>query len=327
MTPLDLPKDRTYIEHISVPFSIDLQTPLLFIGSCFSENIGNQLQYFKFPVLINPMGTMYNPISISNTFKMITQNRKFSKDELSFSNGKYFHYLFNTRFSDTNPEVVIRKINSTIEHANIFFKKTKVVFITLGTSFAYQLNSSGTIVSNCHKQPVHLFTRILLDIETIAKNLETTIQMIGASKKIVLTVSPIRHLKDGLIQNQRSKSQLISVVHKIISAHKNTFYFPSYEIMMDELRDYRYYDESLTHLNSSALKNIFHYFANTFFDNTAISTILHDIDKLNKLLRHNTDFMNQSEQKEWQKKIITKISYLSKKYPFFDFTKERAQIK
>ena len=281
-TPL---KDRTLITIPEFPFRLNYKTPLLFIGSCFSENIGNQLEELKFPVNINPFGTLYNPASILQVLDTIISNKQMTKADLSFSAGKYFHYLFNTTFTDPEQNTLLQKINLTIKDTHDFFSKANTIFITLGTSFAYRLNSNNEIVSNCHRQPAKLFTRILLDTETIKSYLAKTVEMIGKTKNIVFTISPIRHLKDGLPGNQRSKAQLIDAVHQIVEKHENTFYFPAYEIMMDDLRDYRYYDTTLTHLSPAAIQYIFYHFSKTFF-NANTQQMMHSVDKLNKQLRH-----------------------------------------
>ncbi|MCD6366020.1 MAG: GSCFA domain-containing protein [Bacteroidales bacterium] len=325
MNFIDLPKDRTQIELSSFPFSINYQTAMFFLGSCFSENIGNQLEYFKFPVLINPLGTIYNPVSVLNTLQIISKKGLFSKKDLTFSDGKYFHYSFNTLFSGSNSESTVEKMNTDVQSSHNFFKKTEIIFITLGTSFAYQLKVSGKIVSNCHKQPASLFDRILLDTGIIKNALESILKITGENKKVVFTVSPIRHLKDGLIENQRSKAQLISIVHQVIENHPNTFYFPAYEIMMDDLRDYRYYDESLTHLSNAAIQYIFHHFAKSMIDKTVFPA-MQDIDKFKKMIQHKTTYHSDMELSDWKNKLNDSINRLAKKYPFLDFAKERAAV-
>ncbi len=322
---INLPKDRTPIEIPSFPFSINYQTPLFFLGSCFSDNIGNQLKYFKFPALINPLGTIYNPVSILNTLQIINDNRQLTKKDLEFSNDRYFHYSFNTLFSGSNSEHTVEKMNTAIQSAHNFLKTTEIIFITLGTSFAYRLKSSGKIVSNCHKQPASLFDRILLNTNIIKNSLETILKITGKNKKVIFTVSPIRHLKDGLIENQRSKAQLISTVHQVIENHPNTFYFPAYEIIMDDLRDYRYYDESLTHLSNSGIQYIFHHFAKNAIDKT-VFPIMQDVDKLKKMTRHKTANLTNTELTDWKNKLNDTINKLVKKYPFLDLSEERASI-
>ncbi len=316
-----LPKDRTQIAVQEFPFRLDYKTPLLFIGSCFSENIGSQLEALKFPVNINPFGTLYNPASIFRVLETIITNKQITKTDLSFSLGKYFHYLFNTTFADTEPNTLLQKINATINDSHHFFSKSNTIFITLGTSFAYRLNSNNEIVSNCHKQPDKLFTRILLDTETIKNYLEKTVELIGINKQIVFTVSPIRHLKDGLTSNQRSKAQLISTVHQIIEKYDNTFYFPAYEIMLDDLRDYRYYDTTLTHLSPAAIQYIFYHFSQSFFSENT-QQIMHSVDKLNKQLRHRPLNMSKKEQMTYQEQLTATINELTNRYPFLDFSND-----
>jgi len=317
-----LPKHRTLITIPEFPFRLNYKTPLFFIGSCFSENIGYQLEDLKFPVKINPFGTLYNPASIWQVLDTIISNKQMTKADLSFSDGKYFHYLFNTTFTDFVQNTLLQKINLTINDTHDFFSKANTIFITLGTSFAYKLNSNNKIVSNCHKQPANLFTRILLDTETIKSYLEKIVESIGKTKIIVFTVSPIRHLKDGLIANQRSKAQLIDAVHQIVEKQDNAFYFPAYEIMMDDLRDYRYYDTTLTHLSQAAIQYVFYHFSMSFFTSET-QKIMQAVDKLNKQLRHKPLNMSKEEQLAYQAQIASNMKALINHYPFLNFNSEK----
>lgn len=314
--------DRTEIEPLNFPFKISYQTNCLFLGSCFSNDIGSQIKKLKFPTLINPFGTIYNPVSIYNTLKIISEKQRFSLTDIDTSTNTYFSYYFNTDFSSNNSKDLLGLINNTIEKSHCFLAKTDVVFVTLGTAFVYELIDSGMIVSNCHKQPAKLFTRKLMNSEKIETVLRKIIDKLR-EKKVVFTVSPIRHIKDGLVANQRSKALLITAVHKMVEQFENVFYFPAYEMVIDDLRDYRYYDKSLTHINEMGIHYIFNKFIDSFVESKDI-VIMKEIDKLNKMINHKVS--SKTVKKEWDSKVLCSIKNIEKKYSFIDFSEERALI-
>lgn len=245
---------------------IDYNSRILMLGSCFSTEIGQILKDYRFDVMVNPFGVLYNPCSIANSIKRLLNATPFSTEEVIQTNPtdnnaakKFASFSHHSSFARQTAEEFLDAANDCLAKAASFLNSTDTVIITLGTAWTFRNISTGKIVSNCHKRLAKEFSRELLTVEECyAELLETANSL--KDKKIIFTVSPIRHLKDTAHGNQISKSILILAVEKIISTCTWCRYFPSYEIMMDELRDYRYYAEDLVHPSPLAVKYIFEKF-------------------------------------------------------------------
>lgn len=299
-TKVEIPDFQTQITHAN---------KLMFIGSCFTENIGNKLVENLFKADINPFGVLYNPISVKNSLEILLQNKKFLPSDLEKHNKLWFSYYHHSSFSDTDKNACLNKINSRIEASAKFIQNTDLLFVTFGTAWVYKLKSNEQTVSNCHKIPAQEFERELLSIEKITENYNILISLLTKKNpkiKIFFTVSPVRHLKDGAIENQRSKSVLLLSIAEIVKKHKNCHYFPSYEIVMDEMRDYRFYDKDLTHLNELGTEYVWQKFSETFFS----AKTLEKMNKANKLitnLNHKPRNPNSKDYLEFRKKNLEKI--------------------
>ena len=245
---------------------LDYNSRILMLGSCFSTEIGQILKDYRFDVMINPFGVLYNPCSIANSVKRLLNSELFTADEViqtnptdSSSAKKFASFSHHSSFARLTPGEFLNNANESLGLAASFLNNADTVIITLGTAWTFRNISTGNIVSNCHKRLAKEFKRELLSVdECCAELLETANSLKG--KKVIFTVSPIRHLKDTAHGNQISKSTLLIAVEKVISACKWCSYFPSYEIMMDELRDYRYYAEDMVHPSKLAVKYIFEKF-------------------------------------------------------------------
>ena len=235
------------------------------MGSCFSENIGSYLNQYQFNTNINPFGIIYNPVSIFGNLRSIIDKKIYLTDDLKYYNELYLSIDHHGKFSGINKNEVLETINSSIEKASADFNESKYIILTLGTSIVYQYLETKNIVANCHKIPNTAFEKRMLKIEEI-KNAYNEIKTALKDKIILFTVSPVRHWRDGAVENQRSKSILTESVHQLITENSNCFYFPAYEIMMDELRDYRYYTEDMLHPNTTAIKYIWQRFCETYFN-------------------------------------------------------------
>ena len=219
---------------------IDYNSQLVVLGSCFANNIGEKLAYYKFQVLQNPFGILFHPLAIENLISRAIHQKQYTGEEVFFLNERWQCYDAHSDLSSVTKEDLFHSLNSGVLETKLYLTTASHIFITLGTAWAYQLKESGKEVANCHKVPQLAFKKQLLSIDKIVGSLEAIvrqIQTINTKAKIVFTVSPVRHLKDGFIENQQSKAHLISAVHQIIKK-ANALYFPSYELMMDELRDY-----------------------------------------------------------------------------------------
>ncbi|MFP4448144.1 MAG: GSCFA domain-containing protein [Bacteroidales bacterium] len=315
-TPVNIPESE---------FKIDYQKQTLLLGSCFSDNVGNQLKYYKLPTLINPFGVLYNPVSVKNALVTIMGNRKISMEDLHHYNDLWISFYHGTEFSGPDKEKVYENISSSIQQASEWFSTTDLLTITFGTSWAYKLRSNGMIVANCHKLPAKYFERVFIPAEEIVDSYATLIHQIyrfNPNVRILFTVSPVRHLKDGLVENQKSKSNLIISIHRLLDRFPEIKYFPSYEIMMDELRDYRFYSEDMTHLNKTGIQYIWERFSDTYVS-TSSHSIMKEVEKIQKAIEHRPFKPNSKEHIEFLEKQAKKAEKMMKKYPFLDLRKER----
>ena len=315
---------RTPVNIKPSSFKIGYQTPLLFVGSCFTESIGKKMQWYKFPVDINPFGVVYNPVSVANTLYFISNRTHFSKVDLHYNNEQWFSFYHHSSFSDTDANRCLENINSRIDSAFDFLKKSKAVFISLGTAWVYEHKKEKIIVSNNHKLPANKFNRHLLSVNEIVNRLSRVIQYIrdiNPEQQIIFTVSPVRHWKDGPVNNQLSKSSLIVAVHEIINKYEGTGYFPSYEIMMDDLRNYRFYDTDMIHLSETAVDYIWQKFKTTYID-ASLEKVMRKIEKINKAKEHTPFRTDTKEYLDFLTTTLNKIMDLQKKYPYIDLEEE-----
>ncbi len=306
-------------------YKIDYQKKQFFIGSCFIENIGKKMKELKFPVLINPFGILYNPISVKNCIEILIKKKFFIEKDIYFSNKKYISFYHHGDFSNENRKKCIEKINKNIEIASNFLKKTSFLFITFGTSFVYENKNTKKIVSNCHKIPKKEFKNYLLNPDEIIKNyislIENILKFNPNLEKIIFTVSPIRHWKDGANANQISKSILQIVIFELKKHFKIVDYFPSYEIVLDDLRDYRFYESDMIHPNSTAIDYIFKKFHKSFIDDK-VENITLEIKKINNAKRHKPFFPYSEEHKNFKNSFLKKIKLLKNKYPFLNLKED-----
>lgn len=294
-------------------FNITHQDSVLLLGSCFTENIGLYLKNYQFKTIINPFGIIYNPISIFNSVEKISQLQYYNQDDLIYNNELFISLDHHGDFSALIKDIVLDKINNSIEESHIVFKESKYIVFTFGTSFVYEYLANKKIVANCHKIPNNQFLKRILSIEEIVEAFNK-IAPILSDKTIIFTVSPVRHWRDGAIENQRSKSILVESIHQIIEKQNNCFYFPAYEIMMDELRDYRFYSEDMLHPNNVAIKYIWQCFSGNYFSDDT-QQINHQIEKINLLLQHKIKNPNTQAQIDFENKIKQSIADFKKQYP------------
>lgn len=298
---------------------ISFQDKILFLGSCFSENINEKLVERKFDSRSNPFGIVYNPISIFNILDFVIDDKKFTKDNLFFHNEIWSCYDFHSDMSGLEVEKVVQNINAKIIETRTFLKETNVLFITFGTAWIYETNNK--IVANCHKIPSKQFEKRLLTIDEIENKAKTTIVKLkhfNENIKIVFTLSPVRHLKDGFVENNLSKSILLLAINNL-QAEKNITYFPAYELVIDDLRDYRFYKEDLVHPNNLAINYIFEQFQNVFFSEKTLSLLV-KVEKLLKAFQHRINYKETQEYIKFRKNLEKQVADL--KAFEIDFSKE-----
>lgn len=309
-TLVDIPKPPN-------SFRINYKDELAFFGSCFSSNIGTKLQNLKFKTNINPFGVLYNPASIAQALHTLVQKESFCKNDLQHHNNQWFSFLHHSSYSHPEQSVCLERINLSLQASKKQLNNLSFLFITLGTSRVYTYTETGRIVANCHKVPAREFKRNYLHPEESFKLLFSSLQEIrklNPGIKIILTVSPIRHWKDGAIENMRSKAALLLCAKQLEDSLKNCYYFPVYEIFMDELRDYRYYADDMLHPSKFAIEYVWHKFSQTFLDMQSLD-FCKDIEKLVKMLNHKVLGDNKVAIEEFHAKIREKKAQIMGKYP------------
>ncbi len=318
----------TRVEIPKTDFSIDYHLNLLFMGSCFSDSIGRRMQNLKFKACHNPFGVVYNPVSISNSLTLLVQKERFGKEDLSFYNELWFSYSHNTLFSDTDQKACLDKINKSFKEAKKFIYDANVLIITLGTSWVYQLKETGKVVANCHKIPSENFNRSFSSVENTCQNLQKAIdelRKVNPEVKIVFTVSPIRHWKDGAIGNQRSKAALILAISKLQEQTNDVYYFPAYEIFMDELRDYRFYAEDMLHPSDSGTEYIWDRFSQTFLSKDTIE-LLPKMQSILNRMSHRPVHKKTNAYKQFISSLREDMFTIQNTHPYIDFKEELQTI-
>lgn len=300
---------------------IDYNSKIVLLGSCFSENIGNTLSYFKFKTSQNPFGILFHPLAIEKLITNAINEKKYSEKDIFNHNEIWHSFEAHSSLSAIQKETLLNRLNLQALELSKNLKQASHIVITLGTAWVYRHIESDEVVANCHKVPQKKFLKELLTVDEIYTSLQASIELIKSINKkatIILTVSPVRHLKDGFIENSRSKSHLISGIHKLVDKRKNIHYFPSYELMMDELRDYRFYEDDMIHPNTTAIKYIWEKFTKSWFTEHCFNT-MKKVDAIQKGLAHKP-FNEESEaHQQFKNELNLKIELLKNTYPFMEF--------
>nr|WP_299435885.1 GSCFA domain-containing protein [uncultured Aquimarina sp.] len=300
---------------------IDYDAELLLLGSCFAENIGDKFEYFKFKTLVNPFGILFHPKAIETFLWMATQQEEYTETDLFYHNEQWHCFDAHSKLSHSDQGQLLQTLNKALKNTCQKIQSASHICITLGTAWVYRLQALDMVVANCHKVPQKEFKKELLSVEDVGQCLQNSIGLIRSlnpNVKIIFTVSPVRHSKDGFVENNQSKSHLIAAVHKTIAADNNCGYFPSYEIMMDELRDYRFYDTDMIHPSVMAIDYIWEYFKQTWISEEALKT-MHRIQEIQNAMAHRP-FNPDSEQHQlFLQKLELKKQQLEQEYSFIKF--------
>jgi hypothetical protein len=297
----------------------------MFAGSCFTENIGDRLHALKFPCDINPLGILYNPVSIRNGLEQLVHGKPYTAADLERGDDLWFSYHHHGRFSHRDQNTCLQNINARLSRSAALLKEARYLFLTLGTARVFARKDTGQIVANCHKQPAAIFDHYLLSVDTVTQACTTLIDNLlshNPQLEIVFTVSPIRHWKDGASGNQLSKSTLIVAVHQLVEQYKQVAYFPAYEIVMDELRDYRFYTSDMLHLDEVAIDYIWQRFAATYISEETLE-ISAQVDKLLKATQHRPEDIESAGYQTFLERQLETIDLLKTKHPFLDLSDER----
>jgi hypothetical protein len=327
-------------------FPIDYDSKILLLGSCFAENMGGKFQYFKFQVTTNPFGIIFNVVSLEKLIRRTVENITFTENDIFFHNELWHCYEVHSELSNPDKEKFLSNLNSILESTHKQISSLTHCIITLGTSWVYRNIKTDEIVANCHKVPQKEFTKELLSINQTEESLQNIVSLIHAANpncKFIFTVSPVRHIKDGFIENTLSKSHLIATIHSVfnqkfstslelttnqnqknhnlspITHHQSPItYFPAYEIMMDELRDYRFYAEDMLHPNQTAIDYIWMGFFENYISESVFG-LMNDICSIQKGLQHRPFNTNTESHQKFLKNLKTKMTTIEKKLPFISF--------
>ena len=311
---------------------ISYRDKLMLIGSCFTEHIGNALGDLKFSVCQNPNGILFGPDAVCKSLLSYIDNKKYTKADLFQLNEVWNSWQYHSRFSNINAEEAVRIINESQQAAHEFLKKTDWLVITLGSSFSYRLTANadtasetiGDGVANCHRAPANWFAKEMLEIDDIKSMLEYCLKKLkqfNPELKFIFTVSPVRHIRDGVVANNRSKARLIEAVHYLTAKFESAYYFPAYELVIDVLRDYRFYDIDLIHPNYPATEFVLEKFTESCIDEEA-QQLMQEIRRIVIARKHKAF---QPATKAHQQFLIShfeKVKALQEKYPFLDLREE-----
>ena len=311
-------KFRTEVPIFSKEPKIDYDSQVFLLGSCFVENIGRKLEYFRFRSLINPFGILFHPAALRKFLRNVEQQAIYSEKDVFYHNEMWHCFDAHSDRNSSEKGKIIEALNSAVEESFDFLKNSSHVILTLGTAWGYRNLKSAEIVANCHKFPQNNFLKELTEVKNDLFESVQMIRRLNASATIILTVSPVRHLKDGFTENQRSKARLISAVHETVENFKQVDYFPSYEIMIDELRDYRFCAEDMVHPNAVAIDYIWQKFREAWISSEALE-VMKKVDSIQKGLLHKP--FNESSQghQDFITSLNEKISKLQKSYPQVKF--------
>jgi hypothetical protein len=307
---------RTEIQVAPSPFNLTHKDDIFLMGSCFTENIGVKLEHFGFNPFSNPYGITFNPLSLAQQLQEILRQKQYSEDELLSFKNQHLSLQHHSSFNHTIVDEILNNINENIEKAHHKLKSAKVLFLSLGSSWVWRYNTSGKLVNNCHKIPTSEFTKEILSADEITQAFDEVLAEIkdfNTNLKVVFTVSPVRHWRHGATENSRSKAILLNAVHRLNDNFSFLDYFPSYEIMMDDLRDYRFYTDDMLHPSAKAIEYIWQKFGDAFFTpKTQEANKL--VDKVRSMETHRFMSNNKLEQQKFNTKLEQRKAELSSKY-------------
>lgn len=318
-------KFRTEIELKKSSLQIEHDHKIVTIGSCFAENIGQKFSDYQFKILDNPFGVLYNPVSIYNAVKIISDKKNFTQDDLIFEQGEWHSFYHHSDFSNHKPDVCLSNINSKMIETAKFIADSDEIIITFGTAFVYKFLESGEVVSNCHKIAADKFERYRIGMFEAREFILSTVELLkelNPDIKIILTLSPVRHWKDGAVENQISKAILLLAIQEIVDENGSVFYFPSYEIVIDDLRDYRFYDEDLVHPNKIAIDYIWEKFVKCYCTDNC-RKLMAELIKITRARKHRVRNIHSEKHKQFLNNQIELINKFEKKYSYLDLKDDK----
>lgn len=311
---------RTILPNLKSPLKISHNSRLLFLGSCFAENIGKKLSESLFDIHVNPVGIAYHPINILQHIEHSILLSPLEKEYVELSDQCIVHYDYHSSIQAESTEALHREISKYNEKLLNYIRRSQYIFISLGSAWGFYHKQLGRIIANCHKQDPRLFLRKLSthqELVTCYTAIIEHINKINPKANIIFTVSPIRHLRYGMIENNQAKARLISALTECIDTYSSAHYFPSYELMMDDLRDYRFYTQDMLHPSPTAIDYIWDYFKEYYFEQKTIETCS-KLDKLLKHLQHRPLSKDTVIIKNYQVSLTQKIQEFQSAHPDID---------
>jgi hypothetical protein len=319
---------RTIVSPPKPPFSISHKDRLVSIGSCFSENVGRYFERYKFDIDINPFGQQYNPGSIANAIDRLISGEQYSESDLVLHDEQYHSFDHHSMFSRSSVVEALEVLNTSLQHSSQKLKDASILFLTFGTAHVFKSKDSGKVVSNCHKIPSSKFDFALMSVEDILTALSPSLESLWAinpTVKIVLTVSPVRYFAFGHFENSVSKGHLFSVINELIRKYPQLYYFPAYEIVMDDLRDYRFFANDMLHPTAQAIEYVWEKLADVLLPADTIS-LLKELDEIAAAAAHRPRNAESEAHMKFKDKYLAKIKAMEVKHGF-DFGKEKSQLK
>ena len=307
---------------------LNIRHGVMLVGSCFTDHLGNKLQQHRFSTLQNPNGILFNPVSLAKSVTSYIEKKHYNRNDLFFQQEWWTSWDHHSQFSHANPEMLLEMINRSQDEAHLFLQKAKWIVLTVGSAWVYQL-AEGTVVANCHKVPTDKFQKRLLPVEEVLAVLDNMIHRLfifNPGLRILFTISPVRHLRDGFVENNRSKAVLIQAVHHLVEKFEGLFYFPAYELIIDDLRDYRFYAEDMVHPNYLATNYVWEKFSESCIDEES-RKFIKEIAPINAALAHKPFQPDSNAHKLFRQKQVEKLQQLQTSYPFLDFEPEIAFFK
>lgn len=321
-----------------LPRQINYEDKILLIGSCFTEHIGSSLQELKFSVLQNPNGILFDPHSVSRSLTSYIRNKQYGEQDFFQLNDIWHSWEHHSRYSNTDLWCAVRNVNQSQQEAHQFLKSATWIIITLGSAFCYQLTESaiktatfstlppsGSLgVANCHRAPAQWFNKHLMAIDEIITAMENCLKELfrfNPKLNIIFTVSPVRHIRDGVVDNNRSKARLIESVHHLAETFENVHYFPAYELVIDVLRDYRFYDVDLVHPNYMATEFVLEKFGDSCIDDSS-RVLMEEVKKIVIARKHKAFQPQTMAHKQFLRSYLAKVEQLRTKHPFLDLAEE-----
>lgn len=296
---------------------------LFLAGSCFTEQVGSKLAAHKFSIVQNPHGILFNPVSLANAISSYVQQKIYKEEDLFLQNELWGSWDHHTRFSDPDINVCLEKINLEQQAAIQFLPTANWLILTLGSAFVYELED-GRVVANCHKVPTDKFKKKLLSVTATTRLLSDLLNLLQNKfplLKIIFTISPVRHIRDGFIENNRSKATLINAVQQLVETNTNALYFPSYELIIDDLRDYRFYAEDMVHPNYAATNYVWEKFKEACIDAESLR-LMESINTINAARAHKASNPSSKAHQQFRQKNLEKISQLQQAHPYINFEEE-----